>query len=501
MAITLINSPLKISPVYNPNWWVFNSTNLAEDNFNYVFEVYQSTGTTLANTPLVRVRIPPDFTTSYGVYNPQKILQSFVSADFDPNITGCTPQDFIEYSMVLGEAYTYYTTFFTSGLVSIGGVLYNVFNTTTPHYYTLGQSVTVNTTGGTSSFSAFNGTWMVVSAITSTSFALSVPFNTAVGSGTTVLSTLSPTIFTGLSTTNRYYAHNAAIDTIDFIDYRAANYIQNTYYPQTGATSLFYTNAYNGYKVRRDNRAVFGYITEYPTGSSPTYSAVTRLSIVVERSNGTLDRYFIPLTCSEEVMWVGVGPWNIENAAGLTAVAPATLPIWQSDDVDYTVQLRNGTTQLSQEFLFKFYDFCGKWDNYELLFVDRKNSWLPFNFELVQRKNITNVRTNYKKGLGRYDGVNNWGYNSYDRGTTNVKNEINVRWTIVSNWMTEAQSLLFEELLTSPEVYWNYEGNGTFVAVNLTKLNEEIKNKKNTRLIQYTIEFELANNPMVQVGA
>jgi hypothetical protein len=30
---------------------------------------------------------------------------------------------------------------------------------------------------------------------------------------------------------------------------------------------------------------------------------------------------------------------------------------------------------------------------------------------------------------------------------------------------------------------------------------KEVKTKKNTRLIQYTIQFELANNPVVQVGS
>lgn len=492
MALTLLNSPLKIAPVYNPNWIVYSSTNVYNQNFDYVFDIYKSTGATLDAAPILRVRVPPEPTNQYGIYNPQKILQSFVTPTFNASVTGCTPQSFIEYTFKVGEAYTYYSVFSTSGLVNIGGVVYNVFNTTQPHYFVNGDAVLVTQTGGTGNF---NGTWEVVSAITSTSFALNLPLVIGAGNGTAVLSNLSPTTFSGLTTFSGNIAHNAAIDTYDFINYNPL-----TYYPNTSNLAPWYTDTPNGWKIRRDNRAVFGYITQYPNGSAPIYSAVTRLSIIVERANGTLDRYFIPLTCKKEVMWVGVGPWNLQNSAGLTPVAPATLPIWQSDDVDYTVQLRNGTTQLTQEFQFKFYDFCGKWDTYEIIFMDRKGNWIPFNFELVQRKNVSSNKENYKKGLGKWNGTT-IAYNSYDRGTTNYRNTVNYQYTIISNWLNENQSLYYEELLTSPEVYWNYDGNGTYVAVNVTVTGEEIKDKKNSRLIQYTIQFTLANNPVVQTGS
>ena len=492
MALTLINSPHKIAPVYNPNWIVYSSTTVTNPNFDYVFDIYKSTGTTIASSPFLRVRVPPEPENQFGIYNPQKVLQAFVNPTFSASVTGCTPQSFIEYTFKVGEAYTYFTTFFTSGLASIGGVLYNVFNTTQPHLFANGDNVLVTQTGGTGNF---NGTWEVVSAITSTSFALNVPFQVAIASGTTVLSNLSPTTFSGLTTFSGNVAHNAAIDTYDYITYNPT-----IYYPNTSVPAPWYTDTPNGWKIRRNNRAVLSYITEYPNGSAPIYSAVTRLSIVVERANGALDRYFIPLTCSEEVMYVGVGAWNLENSAGLTPVAPATLPIWQSDDVDYTVQLRNGTTPLSQDFLFTFYDFCGKWDNYEIIFMDRKGNWIPFNFELVQRQNISSSKEVYKRGLGRWDG-SKMTYNSYDRGSTNYKNTINYQYTIISNWLNENQSLYYEELFTSPEVYWNYDGNGTYLAVNISQTAEEIKNKKNSRLIQYTLQFTLANNAVVQTGS
>jgi hypothetical protein len=148
---------------------------------------------------------------------------------------------------------------------------------------------------------------------------------------------------------------------------------------------------------------------------------------------------------------------------------------------------------LNQPFTFNIYEYCNKWDNYEFVFMDKKNCWVPMNFELVQRKNVGLDRKTFKKGL-EY----NYGY--LDRGETVVQNIITYNYTITSNWFDEATSLYFEELMTSPEVYWNYEGTGEFIPINLNITNQEIKDKRNTRLIQYTLQFQYSNNPIGMLG-
>jgi hypothetical protein len=598
MALTLLNSPLKISPVYNPNWFVYNSTNVSQQNFDYVFDIYQSTGTTLATSPILRVRVPPEPDNLYGVYNPQRILQSFVKPSFTPELTGCTPQSFVEYTFKVGEAYTLYTTWTTSGITNFNGVVRNNFITTTPHYFQAGDNVLLTQTGGTGNF---GGVFEVLSAVTPTRFIVNLPLVIGIGNGTSVLSTLSPTIFSGLSTASGYSSHNAAIDTIDFIDYNPIDY-----YPNTDGLSPFYTDTPNGWKVRKDNHCVLGYITEYTSTAlsavTSGYTGVNRLKITTKNSSNNNYEYYIPLTCSKEVMHIGVGGWNLNNSSGAVALT-GSLPIIQNDTIEYSVTLQNtnisfvditfasstgatinrraiqggiyngrpyyqfkayninfyiwynstngwwevsnalgggndylqsatsGTTQcppigvygvewndgsnpyftaftssncdyydLMKPFTFNIYEYCGKWDNFEIVFMDRKGNWIPFNFELVQRKTITSDRGTFKKGLGKWNG-SKITYNSYDRGSTNYRNIINYQYTIISNWFNENQSLYYEELFSSPEVYWNYDGNGTFVAINLTQTGEEIKDKKNTRLIQYTLQFNLANNPIVQTGS
>ena len=599
MALTLQNNPLKISPVYNPNWIVYSSTNVFKPNFDYVFDIYKSTGSTTEASPFLRVRIPPEPINQLGIYNPQKILQTFVRPPFNARLTGCTAQSSIEYTYKVGEAYTNILTFTTSGLTNVNGVVRNVFVTTSPHLFALNDNVLVTQTGGTGNF---NGTWEVVSALTPTTFALNIPLVIGVGNGNVSLSNQSPTTFSGLTTFSGNVAHNAAIDTIDFITYNPVDY-----YPRQDGSGNLYTDLPNNWKVRDDNSCVLGYITEYTntafSAMTTGYTGVNQLRVKTKDSAGAeLGDYRITLACTSKVTHIGVGPYNLNNTGGVVADV-GTLPIIQTGVDNYTITLQNtnvtkveidyttlsgspksvtafkagtyngknyftwvdgityymwynsGATQyevsnalgggndylssidggfkfcptigtynsewfdmsnprfsafttygcdyvdLTEPFTFQIYDFCSKWDNYEIVFMDRKGNWIPFNFELVQRKSINMTRDTYKKGLGTWDGVKNVSYNSYSRGDTNYRNIINYQYTITSNWLDNKQAQYYEELFTSPEVYWNYDGNGTFVGINLTQTGEAILNKKNSRLIQYTLQFTLANNPIVQTGS
>jgi len=604
MSISQISSPLKIAPVYNPNWFIVNSTNVAQEDFTYVFDVYTSTATTFG-TRLIRVRVPPEPVTLYGVYNPQKILQTQIENEFKPLLTGCTAQDTIEYSVRIGEAYVFYWPFtgsFTgtstastfSTIVGLSGV--------TSHFFTVGDRILLAQT--TITVPAYEGVWEVIGVPSSTQILLNLQATTGTSiSGTARVFNSVPTIFPNLFTYSGYVGNNAAIETVDFLTYRGANYVENTYFPNISGTSQFYTNAWESYKLRDNNRVVLPWV--YPNVVSSVYPIPNRVYVNVTDDNGNVSDYNITISCADKINEIGAGPWNLNNTnPSSITILNGTLPIIKPNSVSYYVTLRNtsfsgivvsyaeinsgittnqvvvagthntrpyytwsnggnnyvlwwssanvqwevtstlgggnqylvsvntGTTtcpplgvyntewldganpqftafttsycgliNLVQPFNFEIYDYCGKYNNYEFIFMDRKGSWFPINFELTQRQNVNKQQASFKRGLGTYNGSNNYTYNSYDRGLTNYKNDINYIYVITSNWFNEEQSLYYEELFTSPEIYWNRDGNGTFVAINITQTSEEVKTKKNTRLIQYTIQFELANNPVVQVGS
>ena len=494
MAVTILDSPQKITPAYNPSWFVLTSDAVDEENFNYVLDFYQVTGSTMLTDRIIRVRIPGEPTSGYGdgVYNSQKIVQNYVQPTFNPSITGITSQDFFEYNILFGETYTYYWPFTDNQYYT--GYTYNLgFSGLTDHQFTVGDIVEVEQFSGATN-PDYDGVWTIVAIPTPNAVVVNrnILFNTPPEGGTIVLANKAVTTFSALTTGSTYIGCNAAIDTTDFIDYNVYDY-----YPTTGATKgEFFTNAFNGYKVRRTNRGLFNTVD---------LAQFDKIRVETTDTTGGTEDYQLIQTGStqSEVNYVGAGPWNLTYSSGYTALSGATFPIIKDDTASYKIWLEDSSNiRMTEQFQFTIYDYCGKWDNYEFLFLDRKGSWMPFNFELVQRKMIDIKRTSFKQGLGTYSYNNrNVTYNSYDRGTKVINNNLMEKYTVVSNWLTENQSLYFEEILSSPFVYWNKDGAGTFVAVNVTKLSDEIKDKKNSRLIQYTLEFELANNPMIQLGS
>jgi hypothetical protein len=75
VSVSLLQSPPDFAPVYNEMVYIIDSTNKANINFKYVFDVYDSAGTTL----LARVKRFPEPVNGYGFYDVHRILESFVT--------------------------------------------------------------------------------------------------------------------------------------------------------------------------------------------------------------------------------------------------------------------------------------------------------------------------------------------------------------------------------------------------------------------------------------
>lgn len=102
MAITILESPLPIQPVYNPIIIALNSDKKTETNFQYLLE-FVIDGVTI--TPKIELSSNPD---GYGVANIQNHLAPYVSSSLDASslVTFRRIEDnYIEYSVNLYEEY------------------------------------------------------------------------------------------------------------------------------------------------------------------------------------------------------------------------------------------------------------------------------------------------------------------------------------------------------------------------------------------------------------
>jgi hypothetical protein len=104
MAITVNSTPEAYPSAHDDLWFVTTSTNIAQANFKFVYDVY-------INSVLVaRVKQFPDPTTSKGVFNAAGIIRSYLSSGFKPNATSnlfsySGTDIYVSYQIQYGEEY------------------------------------------------------------------------------------------------------------------------------------------------------------------------------------------------------------------------------------------------------------------------------------------------------------------------------------------------------------------------------------------------------------
>ncbi len=102
MAITIENEPGDITPVYSDITYTLSSNNSGQTNFKFVAVVKNAAGTILA-----KLKAPVYTGTSYGVFNISRILQNYVTFDFNQatTIPAKCSNSFLAYSVEFGEEY------------------------------------------------------------------------------------------------------------------------------------------------------------------------------------------------------------------------------------------------------------------------------------------------------------------------------------------------------------------------------------------------------------
>jgi hypothetical protein len=69
---------------------------------------------------------------------------------------------------------------------------------------------------------------------------------------------------------------------------------------------------------------------------------------------------------------------------------------------------------------------------------------------------------------------------------------------LTTNWMDDASSLYFQELITSPVTYLKVDTN-VYVAVVITDTSSVEQRQLDKRLIKYTINVRFANNETINI--
>lgn len=160
--------------------------------------------------------------------------------------------------------------------------------------------------------------------------------------------------------------------------------------------------------------------------------------------------------------------FNINAATYLISALGLTIT-----DNQYTIKLRTAANVVLATYVIDIDTNCSNYETVRLHWMNKAGCFESFNFRKVFRHNENIERTQFKKPISI-------GYAKSDRVRSNYNTVIDDVYTLNSDWITDNQATFFEQLLTSPVVYWE-KSSTLFVAVNLTNGSYETRKYINDR--------------------
>lgn len=132
--------------------------------------------------------------------------------------------------------------------------------------------------------------------------------------------------------------------------------------------------------------------------------------------------------------------------------------------------------------LFTYTETCSQYDNVRLHYLNKLGGFDVFNFNKNTINTMDIERKQFKAPL-------QIGYSKSDRLKTNYNTTINDKITINSDWINEEQSILLEQLATSPIIYLERSPTD-FIAINILNSSYEIKTYLTDRKL-FNVTFEI----------
>jgi len=268
MAISIVGSPDKFSPVFNNMYYFLDSTNKTEEGFKYVVDIYESGTSNLLDS----IKLWPRPVDGYGVNKINTLLKSQISEDIEAiTLPRSSNNVWLAYDIEFGEEYINYWeyadvefTFAPSPFESFASL--TALMSSTSQIYTAGDTILVEQNSGFTN-SSYSGVHTVLSA-NATTIIIDVPFGTGTTGtegGRVSYSNKRKSLFINLTNVSGYTAFNGAISHQDFPSYTNSiyNFILNP-------DAKFLTNAPDGYNVKPTNSIRLDFFSQFLSGLTNT---------------------------------------------------------------------------------------------------------------------------------------------------------------------------------------------------------------------------------------
>ena len=456
-STTIIAQPSQLMPAYNPIKYIIDNTNKNEPGFRYIFTINPAN----VATQIAQYKTLPVYSTGYGEMDISKLMQALVTWKFE---LGQSDESWYQYDIDLGFEYISNINY-TSSLTLSGT---NVRINYTAHGFVANDQILIVQSDGGVANPGVEGLHTVLSA-TANNF-----------------------------TINALWADvtNAAIDgEVTYADFRKTITPKDVIIEDREV----FNGAYNN--LIFNTGGVFP-VADYLGVAAGIQYALTTLTPndSTARALMTPDQVFYLLarvyTGSYDVIYYDIagtslGTTNYSCTEGLHNFEINTTDHSITEDFYVEIVCNFGAEPVFGPYYFAFDNRCAINDDV-LYYLDRMGSWQSFAFQLKTYEKGQITREMYNQHVDGTVVSTKWQQGEYAMGNRSYNPNVMMSFDLNTNWMDQYNATRFQELLTSPQVF--YSATGIDCACTVDATGFENFRQRNKNLIKQSVSIKLALN-------
>ena len=182
-----------------------------------------------------------------------------------------------------------------------------------------------------------------------------------------------------------------------------------------------------------------------------------------------------------------------------TEFSTGVQPVFAGTELSYTIQaLDSGSSAISELRVFNLVDAC-KYPRQTVHFLNELGGFDVKGFNLARTDSYEITKEFYHKTPTRITSLGNYPYSLEDRQKTQYYTKSAPKVKLISDWISEEESIWLRELVESPTIYIE-DDNNDFIACHITTASYDIKTEVKDKLFNLEIELELSYNNYRQRG-
>ena len=468
-STTIIAQPAQLMPAYNPIKYIIDNTNKNEPGFRYIFSIYPAAGSHIPANVIAQYRVLPVFSTGYGEQDISRLMQSLVTWKF---AAGQVNESWYQYDVDLG--YEYIDNIEYTNDIAPDGL--NTLIQYTAHGFIVGDQVSITQADGGVANPALEGLHTVITVDNANQFTVNV-----------LWSTITDDTING----NVTYADLRKTQVLDDSLITNKEVFNGAYSLGIYAQGLFPSADYLG-----DTDPSYA-LTSLGNPSNP--SSATNAALFYESLYQTVQYYIMCRIYNgvtyDVTYYTTVGDNALHNYGFAAADGLYNLDVFDivvNINQDFYVEIV-GDNGSKFRYYFKYDDRCPINEYNQLIYLDRMGSWQSFNFQLRTYEKGQITREMYNQHIDGQVVSNEWVYSSDAMGNRTYNTNVSYSLDLNTNWMDQFNADRFQELLTSPQVFYQNPVSGLYHACTVEATAFENFSQKNKKLIKHSVTIKLAN--------